>query len=53
VNIGASDSGGGILGVYNSLGKLVATVQSNKMNCGLVAVGDANGETKNGFSGNP
>lgn len=43
-------SGGGIIDVFNTLGKRVATMQSNKTNEGLVAVYDVNGEIANGLS---
>jgi hypothetical protein len=51
VTILASELGGGALQVCNPLGSEVATIQSDKMNCGLVSVSDANGKVKNGISG--
>jgi hypothetical protein len=51
VSVGIAEGGGGIVDVYNPLGKRVATLQSTKTNCGMVGVYDQNGEAKGGLAG--
>ena len=46
VRILSGEGGGGMVNVYNALGKEVVSVQANKKNCGSVLVSDQNGKIK-------
>ncbi len=52
VVISGSD-GGGMIDVYNSLGTVVVSVQSDKTNQGAVYVNDVNGKTTNVLTTRP
>jgi hypothetical protein len=47
VHMGALEQGGGGVAVFNSLGKAVVDIQSNKTNAGWIGVGDVNGKITN------
>lgn len=47
MSLSTGQGGGGILEIYNPLGKMVATVQSSKVNSGMVIVRNHNGEKPN------
>jgi hypothetical protein len=44
------DNLGGQVAVYNPFGKLVAEIQSNKLNEGMIGVANVNGDMKNFLS---
>jgi hypothetical protein len=49
ITLGLTGQRGGIIDVYNPLGKIVATVQCGKTNEGLIAVKNVNGDFSNGL----
>ncbi len=53
VTIARSERGGGLVHVYNPLGKKVVDIQAGKTNCGIVAVADFDGNVKMGLYGSP
>lgn len=51
--LGCGEAGGGILNLFNPLGKVVASVQSNKTNQGAVYVNNVNGDLSKALSAAP
>jgi len=51
VKIGTAEEGGGVVNIFNVLGKRIATIEADKKNCGMVGVYGHDGEFKSGLTG--